>query len=924
MQYLRKQGFWLRSLYTVALLCLAVVLTACPAGGGNNNGDDTTPPTIGTLELQDPADSTVSVAKIISLQVVANDETGLAKVEFFQDGQKIGEDASAPYEQSINLTKENNGSLSFTAKAIDNAENESALSNAVSVAVAIKTATLVRESKSSAIAITGNDKLVVQVNPENDSVTTFDATTSAKLKEVKVGDEPVAVVIHPDDDTAFVVVRADHKIVKITGLGSNPVKADEVVVGSEPTGLALSPTGKKLVVTEFGQSRISLIDTETMNVVDTFDMPNPRGVAISNDNDEDDNDEKVVVTEFYGRLIADENEAKDNTRTGAVRIFDLNDNNLAAASTAEFPPLDDIGNFQPGPNISNIVTKVTSPNQLYSVAIAGDKFFVVATAASPDGNASFNQNIRQLVLVGQVSTGKKLGVINLSAEIKNEVPDDKQNFMADIVDLSLIGEDILYFASRGGDGFQRALLNSDSDVTLGVSFKDAQGNTVKAPQVDLLAEQKCLNPIGIVTAHDNSDTKRAFVNCWVSRTMVTVDLKLQPQKAIASTPSANAPAAGLEAEQNLGRRFYFTGRARWSNEAWSSCGSCHPDGLADNITWRFGAGPRQTISMDSTFYGPNRDIQHVLNWSGEREEIHDFERNTRGVSGGLGAITEAITPGGVCKTDPLAANEKRLSLNPADATDPNGLKVQLGLPVKEIQDTTAGVCVKDWDDITEFVRTIRPVTSTNVLGDNDAAVARGRTLFEQGGCQTCHSGEGWTVSSTDVFLDPAKNNEPSSTRNTTLAGTDFDGGKLIEPERTPDVTTNPIVPAQLRCVLRNVGTFGVNNDTAATDVLELKPPDKDNKQGRAQGEFSGFNIPSLFGLAASAPYLHHGQANTLQDLLTSPAYNDHLVAGGNNTFTTEMDDPGKVTDLTNFLLAIDEDTQIFPIPAGADLCAQFK
>jgi cytochrome c peroxidase len=888
MHYKWKQGWW-----TLALLCLATVLTACPSGDGNgngNNGNDNTPPTIGTLQLQNAADSNVTAAKIIVLQVTANDDKELAKVEFFQNGNKIGEDPTAPYEQSIPLTRANNGSLSFTAKAVDKAENESELSNAVAVTVNIQVATLVRESKSSAIAITGNDKIVVQVNPENDSISTFDATNGNKLKELPVGDEPVAVVIHPDDDTAFVLDRADGSLMKITDIDGNPRVADEIEVGSEPTGIALSPTGKLLVVTEFGESRVALIDTEAMDELDSVEIPNPRGVAITNDNDQDDDDEKVVITEFYGRLINDAKEAKDDGRTGAVRIFNLNANNLDEADEVLFEPVADNA-FPP--------TTITSPNQLYSVAIAGDKFFVVATAASPDGAASFNQNIRQLVLVGQVSTGSKLGVINLSAEIKAEVPDAQQNFMADIVDLSLVGDDILYFASRGGDGFQRAVLTSDSTVDLGF-------NAIK--QVDLLAQQKCQNPIGVVTQHDNTDSKQAFVNCWVSRTMVTVELG--QQVAVKSTAAANAPAAGLESQINLGRRFYFTGRGRWSNEAWSSCGSCHPDGLADNITWRFGAGPRQTISMDGNFsHGPGEQVQRVLNWSGEREEIHDFERNTRGVSGGLGAITKAKA-GGTCKTDPLADNEERLSLNPADATDPNGLKVQLGIPVKEIQDATAGVCVTDWDDITEFVKTIRPVTGKRFL--SASSVLNGRQVFDEGGCAQCHSGEGWTISR--VFFTP------SSTRNAELAAENFTAPghtKLIEAEQTPG---GPLEPAQIACVLRNVGTFGVSGNAAATDVLELKPPNAQGVQGRAQGEFSGFNVPSLFGLQASAPYLHHGQADTLEDLFKSPAYVSHLRAG--NSLFSPSD--AEIDDLVNFLLSVDATTDAFATPAGADLCAQFE
>jgi hypothetical protein len=100
----------------------------------------------------------------------------------------------------------------------------------------------------------------------------------------------------------------------------------------------------------------------------------------------------------------------------------------------------------------------------------------------------------------------------------------------------------------------------------------------------LALAKKCQNPIFVVTPHDVSVTTKMFVNCWVSRNTAVVEL--DQQKVTAVLDASTAPV-GLEATVNKGRRFYFTGCTRWSNESWSSCTSCHPDGLSDNITWRF-------------------------------------------------------------------------------------------------------------------------------------------------------------------------------------------------------------------------------------------------------------------------------------------------------------------------------------------------
>ncbi len=754
------------------------------------------------------------------------------------------------------------------------------------------TAVLKRASKSGAIAFTGDVKYVVAVNPENDSISVFRTSDDTKTAELPVGDEPVSVVIHPDDNTAYVALRGDAKVVKINNIRTSPALAGSVNVGSEPTGVALTPTGAKLVVTEFAESRVALIDTATMTLSTTKNIVNPRAVAISNDGDTDDNDEKIVITEFYGRATG--TEATDASRTGAVRL--LSSSNLADQGEVLFPPV------SPGA----FVPTSTGPNQLASVAIAGDKFYVTAVAASPDGIPTFNENVFPLVLIGSVSSGTKLGTISLADAIKAQVPTGR-NFMADVYDLAFVGNSLAYILARGADEITRTLFTSDTAVTLGATVS---GTPV--PQIDLLANAAstgCQNPIGVVTAHNVSITAKMYVDCWVSRSVTVVDLN--QQKAIAKIASSSAPAAGLETDINKGRRFYFTGRARWSNESWSSCGSCHPDGLSDNITWRFPAGPRQTTSMDGTFsHGAGAQKQRILNWSAIFDEVHDFERNTRGVSGGLGAITTGTCGGNL-------SGETKLSLNPNDATntDLNGLKVQLGAPsIQEIQDgvVTGPSCVKDWDEINIFVKTIRPPKARTTA--DAASVDRGLTLFRQGGCAQCHGGAGWTLSRR--FFTPL------SATNTALATTAFND--LGAPKHTTQIQAEPtatagvfIAPAQVSCVLRRVGSFGVSGDTTATDTLERKGV---TGFPRAQGEFAGYNIPSLYGLSVAGPLLHHGQAKTLDELFGDAKYAAHRLAGS-PVFNSGNPLAGQdLSDMKNFLFSIDAAKTEESPPSGSELC----
>jgi DNA-binding beta-propeller fold protein YncE/cytochrome c553 len=764
------------------------------------------------------------------------------------------------------------------------------------VASAQGSAVLPRASKSSTIALTSDDKYAVMVNPEDDSISVFATNPAIKRATIKTGTEPSSVVIDPDNVTAFVANRADATVVKVTGINGNaPRLAGKVAVGSEPTGLALSPSGAKLFVAEFAEGRISVIDTASMKIVGSIDAPNnPRAVSVTNNGNNDDNDELVIVPEFYG-TPGPGPEASDEGRTGLVRIYKLS--TLEATPGIKFAPLD--SGFVPEGTSAGTVK--TSPNQLSAVAIQGNKIYATSVSASPKGPSKFNGNVFPVLYVGdlesrQEDTGSS-GTVNLAKKIAESTAKPK-NFLADMVDISFIGNsNVAYTVSKGADAVQRVAFGANG-VTIGSQFNTTIDVGVRA------GKPACQNPTGIVAAHNSA---RAFVNCWVSRSMAVLDLS---QQKLDENLASTAAPTGKELDINKGRRFYFTGRGRWSKEAWSSCGSCHPDGLSDNITWIFGTGPRQTTDMSGSFsHGPGRQKQRIFNWTGIFEEMHDFERNTRDTSGGLGAVT---TSG--CGD---LLEEQQV-----------GLAGNLDKPVRESQNEAKPSCTKDWDEIELFVKTIRPPKALQFV--DKASVARGEKLFgmpggssNNGGCVACHGGQGWTVSRLSF--------EPSSAKNAELAKAvlkvpippfaptwNFGGTWIQAQPAISDTTTGPAEPAaigpkQVTCVLRNVGTFGVPGNASATDALEKKP---DNTRAQGRG---GFNVPSLYGLALGAPYFHHGQAKTLEDVFDDPRWEQHLQAA-NPVFLTTGNREQQKKDLINFLLSIDAEAPEQSIPTDFDIC----
>jgi hypothetical protein len=128
---------------------------------------------------------------------------------------------------------------------------------------------------------------------------------------------------------------------------------------------------------------------------------------------------------------------------------------------------------------------------------------------------------------------------------------------------------------------------------------------------------------------------------------------------------------------------------------------------------------------------------------------------------------------------------------------------------------------------------------------------------------------------------------------------------------------------QLTCLLRPVGTFGVAEP--GVGVLEVKGSDMVTVAQGNEPDGKGFNTPSLLGVQLGAPYLHAGQARTLEALL-SDTFAGHLRAI-NPTFL-DASDPAradKLAALVQYVLSIDEDATPIDIPplgpGGGDFCA---
>ena len=82
-----------------------------------------------------------------------------------------------------------------------------------------------------------------------------------------------------------------------------------------------------------------------------------------------------------------------------------------------------------------------------------------------------------------------------------------------------------------------------------------------------------------------------------------------------------------------GKQFFYDARdTRLARDAYMSCATCHNDGGGDGRIWDLtglGEGLRNTITLRGRAGG-----QGFLHWTGNFDEVQDFEGQIRTLAGG--------------------------------------------------------------------------------------------------------------------------------------------------------------------------------------------------------------------------------------------------------------------------------------------------
>jgi YVTN family beta-propeller protein len=772
-------------------------------------------------------------------------------------------------------------------------------------------------SHSTTIAMTSDEQRLVVVNREANSISLIRVKNASgndvanKIAEIGVGEEPRCVAVSPDDRFAY-VTNGISGTVSVVNLRQLRV-VQTIDVGTEPRGCALTPNGTLLYVANHTEGTVAIVDTASRAVVGKVDVGrNPTAIAITNNGDDSDADETVFVTQIFAELdptfvdpFSVGGEMRDLGKRGVVHAFlagsagppitKITLSPIAesgfSASRASFclgahPAHQANPVFCPDPTLPATDPVNTNdeqgmfPNQLLSALIRGNRLYLPNIAAAPEPPEKFDVNVQALVSAVDTAALSEVvdEAVNLNQQINVETaappPSLDRTFANDIVaiDANLAG-DTFAIVSRGGNQVFRAKLDADGKLNI---------LNAAASRVDCRIQTGNL-PSGIAMRQDGT---RAYANNEANFSVTSMNIEdgicLTLRRDI---DSSEPPAPGsFEHAVLVGKLAFFTAfgipdndifgtpirdfvprnfKGKMSKDGWSTCGSCHPDGLADGVTWSFGTGPRQTIPLDGMFSKQSPDDQRVLNWSAVRGSNTDFNANSRATQGGCGFASDNTAPGqcfalGATTPPNLAIYDHGITHGGSDALDAQTLWIFAAVRVLH-----------------------QPQPDTT-------AVADGRDVFATN-CASCHGGAKWTKS--EIFH---RDNPAAVAQN----GAPLDPGVT----RLPVTINIPGAPAnEFKSFSCNAQTFNYLEDVGTFDVdnpLEIR----DNAAGGTAFGVNGLQPPSLFSINYHAPYLHRGQAQTLEEVFPL-----HGLGSAPATIQTELSALERA-NLLAFLRSVDGTT----------------
>ena len=530
----------------------------------------------------------------------------------------------------------------------------------------------------------GNDR-VWCVNPDNNSVTAFDVVTRAPYAEITVGNGPRSLALAPDG--RLWVTNVEASTITIINTSTRTVATTvPLASGTRPFGIAFDPAGTAAWVALETTGRVLKMNPSTGAQLASIDAGGPvRHLSISADS------ARVYASRFITPKVPGENTGTPVLTGTGGQVVVIGTASLTVQRTILLNP-------------STAADTSTSARGLPN--------YLGAAVISPDGLSAWVPSKQDNIQRGVFRDGQPLNHENTVRAIVSRI------------DLTAQAESLPSRVDIDNAGMPSAAAYDPYGMYVFTALEASRAIAI----LDAWSHQEIIRfpagraPQGVVTSPDGNTL---YVQNFMDRTITVHDVSgiLQGTAgAPVTTATLNAVTTEkLTAQVLQGKQIFYDAQdPRLALQQYISCAVCHNDAGHDGRVWDltgFGEGLRNTITLKG------HANQGMLHWSGNFDEVQDFEGQIRTLAGGTGLMTDA-------------------QFNTGTRSQP------LGTP-------KAGVS-PDLDALAAYVKSLTTNgTSPNrtTSGALSVTAAAGQQIFRAQNCAACHSGAGFTNSALNVFAD---------------------------------------------------------------------------------------------------------------------------------------------------------------------------
>jgi large repetitive protein len=588
---------------------------------------------------------------------------------------------------SVTRSFANPGLYTVTAfvRAVDGTTSTRSFTQAIATAP-----TAARPRASSPIAFearTGSPSRWWVVNPDNNSVSVFDAANNSRLAEVAVGSAPQSVAVAPNGWVW--VVNRDSASISIFQGALTVGQTLALPRASQPYGITFGPDGRAYVALS-ATGEVLRINADRTLGTRTAVGADVRELSITSDGT------RLFASRFITPPLPGEGTAVvDVSPTRGAEVVVLTVSTLAVQNRVVLRHSEKPDTTAQGRGIPN---------------------YLGAAVVAPDGRSAWVPSKQDNIRRGTLRDGNNLDFQNTVRAISSRI--DLANLAAPVEDHpARIDHDNASLASAAAFHPSGAYLFVALETSRQLAVVDPVGRR------ELFRVPVGRAPQGLTVSTDGT---RLYVSNFMDRSVSVFDLDRlvnfgEPSlPVLATVPTITTERLGATV-LNGKQLFYDALDRRLSRDAYMSCASCHRDGSHDGRVWDLtglGEGLRNTLELRG-----RAGLGHgALHWSGNFDEVQDFEAQIRTLAGGTGLMSDA-------------------QFNTGTRNQPLG-------------DRKAGISA-DLDALAAYVGsldTFVPSPRRDAIGSMTVSATAGRTLFQNMNCASCHGGATFTGSTLTARL----------------------------------------------------------------------------------------------------------------------------------------------------------------------------